>query len=770
MKKIEHLSYCIAIVFIAFLAACQQPGSAGEKAGKPDSLAIRKEYASSRVVKPEESIARMQLEDGFDIKLIANEPLVNSPITLAFDEKGRMWVTEMQGYMPDTSGRGEELPSGKIVILEDTNGDGVADKRSIFLDSLVLPRGMCLIEDGVLVAEPPKLWFVKNINDRAGQKILVDSAYAKGGNVEHQPNGLLRGLDNWIYSANSDKRYRKQGDRWLIEKTHDRGQWGITQDDNGRLFYNNNSQNLLGDLFTPAFGSGNDNQRRVTGFNEKIVGDNRVYPIRANTGVNRGYMKGVLDDSLRLTNFTAASGAVLYRADLFSAEYYNNAFVPEPSANLIKRNILTEKGYRIIGEQAYKGKEFLASNDERFRPVSLYNGPDGAMYVVDMYRGIIQHKTYLTEYLKNEIHMRELTQPLNCGRIYKIFPKSKMPVAFKFPTDPAAWPALLRNPNSWVREKAQQLMVDRKSAEPSQALRQILEDSTDPRAMIHALWTLEGLGFAATIDIMPMFRSSSWPVRMQALAATNAVITKQNFRAYLPELKLLMESKDTLAAPYLAFLSRKLSLYSPADGDYFIKTLAKEYPKNVYVADGIINGLQNREASVYAKWTAVDPDTTVLLVRNLGRVLKDIDNKKNSANMKDLDKAYPRGAVVFKSICQTCHGVDGNGIRSLAPPLNKSDWVNGSKDRLIPLVLFGLTGPIQVSGTMYQAPEINGDMPGIGNNPDLKDEDVAQILSYIRKAWNNKAEPVTAKEVAATRAKFPGREKVFTMDELKKIK
>ena len=102
-------------------------------------------------------------------------------------------------------------------------------------------------------------------------KLLVDAAYAEGGNVEHQPNGLFRALDNWIYNAKSDKRYRKKGDKWLIEKTHFRGQWGISQDDYGRLFYNNNSENLLGDEFSAGFGANNRNQKSVKGFNKKIV-------------------------------------------------------------------------------------------------------------------------------------------------------------------------------------------------------------------------------------------------------------------------------------------------------------------------------------------------------------------------------------------------------------------------------------------------------------------------------------------------------------------
>src|SRR5690606_10100883 len=160
---------------------------------------------------------------------------------------------------------------------------------------------------------------------------------------------------------------------------------------------------------------------RVAGYGETIVADKRVYPIHPTTGVNRGYMEGVLDSTGRLVKFTAACGPLIYRGGLIAGM---NAFVAEPSANLIKRNVLDAEGYRVVGKQAYQGREFLASHDERFRPVNLYDGPDGSLYIVDMYRGIIQHSTYLTPYLKDEIAKRELTLPLGMGRIYRVFPKS----------------------------------------------------------------------------------------------------------------------------------------------------------------------------------------------------------------------------------------------------------------------------------------------------------------------------------------------------------
>src|SRR5690606_35821885 len=158
-------------------------------------------------------------------------------------------------------------------------------------------------------------------------------------------------------------------------------------------------------------------------------------------------MEKILDDKSRLVNFTAACGPLVYRGGLFGKEYHENVFVAEPSANLIKRNILEEKGYITEGKQAYAGREFLVSIDERFRPVNLYNGPDGAMYVVDMYRGIIQHRTYLTDYLKREIGKRALSTPLNCGRIYKVVPAGKSVKPFLMPHEPLALVNLLKDKN-----------------------------------------------------------------------------------------------------------------------------------------------------------------------------------------------------------------------------------------------------------------------------------------------------------------------------------
>ncbi|WP_026462901.1 DUF7133 domain-containing protein [Adhaeribacter aquaticus] len=767
MRKLLYYSFFLVLTGFLFYCQTNKPKNLPATENQSTQAATGKtDAASSPVISPTEAIQKMQVEEGFEVKLVAAEPLVIAPVAMTFDATGRMWVVEMEGYMPDTLGTGEEIPNGKIVILEDKNNDGIADTRKVFLDSLVLPRAISLIENGILVAEPPRLWFYEINGDKPGKKVLVDDKYAEGGNVEHQPNGLLRSLDNWIYNAKSSTRYRKKGDKLLIERTHFRGQWGISQDNYGRLYYNTNSENLLGDYFAPGFGATNKNQRNVAGYNEKTVVNNRVYPIRPTPGVNRGYMEGVLDSTQRLVNFTAACSPLVYRGGLFGPAYAANVFVAEPSANLIKRNIVQENGYVIKGQQAYKNKEFLASTDERFRPVSLYDAPDGALYVVDMYRGIIQHKTYLTPYLKNEIGKRDLTQPLGRGRIYKIVPKNKEAKLVKLPDNPTELVKLLGHENGWVRDKVQQMLIDGKYTQVVPALRQAVQEANNSILAIHALWTLEGLGALKADDVLATLKHSEWPIRMQGLSVLPAVLNKSTHKQLIPVLQQMLTQNDSLAAPYLAYNAYYIKNFDKPAANKLLQSLAKRYPNNRYVADAIISNYQDQEETLQKELMAWSPNKELTINQQLQRVLTNIQNVKASRDPQALAKLYPKGAAMFTSTCQTCHGADGNGVKSLAPPLNQSEWVTGDKNKLISIVLFGLTGPVKVNGHLYQAPEINGDMPGIGYNKDLPNEDIAQLLSFIRKSWRNNADPISTEEVTKVRQKLKDRQKAFTAAEL----
>lgn len=670
--------------------------------------------------------------------------------------------------MPDTIGTGEDIPNGKIVILEDSDKDGVMDRRTVFLDSLVLPRAICLIDEGILVAEPPRLWYYQIRNDRPVAKTLVDERYAVGGNVEHQPNGLLRALDNWIYNAKSGKRYRRSGDQWLIENTHFRGQWGISQDNYGRLYYNHNSANVIGDYFLPGFGSGNSHQKRVNGYNMGIVTNNRVYPARPTPGVNRGYMKGILDDSLRLANFTAACGPLVYRGDLFGPAYQSNVFVPEPSANLIKRNILTTtENYPVKGQQAYSGREFLASTDERFRPVSICNAPDGALYVVDMYRGIIQHKTYLTPYLKGEIVKRELTPPIDYGRIYKITPKGQPAAPLPaLPDTDTGLVGLLGHPNGWIRDFAQQRLIDRKAKGVAPSLHRLVQNSSRELEIIHALWTLEGLGELSEKEVLPLLSHSSPALRIQGFGLIPSVITAGNYPLFVAEWHKRLQANDVLTFPYIAYNLHNIMQFNQETAWDLLQQLARLQPDNPYVADAVISNLYDRESRFQKELSALAGDTNSVIHKQLTAAINTAASSRSNRDPEALTRLYPKGAALYKTICQTCHGADGNGIESLAPPLNQSEWVTGDKDKLSAIVLFGLTGPITVNNRTYSTPEIAGEMPGIGYDPEMASSQIAELLTFIRKSWQNNAEPVHVEEVERVRTKLAKREKAFTVPEL----
>lgn len=759
--------FCVCLSFIVFLFSCRFNNNSSDDSSTLDSAFIKKIIAEAPPLSPSEALSTMVVEEGFEVKLVASEPLLNSPVALNFDQKGRIWIVEMEGYMPDSEGYGEGAPNGKIVILEDKNNDGAMDERKVFLDSLVLPRALCLVDDGILVAEPPYLWYFQIENDKPIKKSLIDSNYTEGGNVEAQSNGLYRAMDNWIYSGGSNKRYRKVGGTWFTESTHLRGQWGISQDDYGRLFYNNNSQNLLGDLFSPGLGSNNPNKTRIAGFNEKIVADVRVFPIRPTPGVNRGYQDNVLDDSLRLKTFTAASGPVIYRGDLFGADYYNNAFVGEPAANLIKRNILKTDGFKVTGEPAYEGKEFLASYDERFRPVSLYNGPDGALYIVDMYRGIIQHKLFLTDYLKDQIGQRLLENPINYGRIYKVVPKNKIAQARTFPTDPVGLVDLLNNRNGWIRDKAQQIIIDRKLLTAIPLLKKNLKKFDDPILLIHSLWTLEGLNALKAQDVLPLLSAADRHLRVQGLTALSNVINSDTYKLFASEFTKLIDNRDSLSAPYIAFQAHGIEKFDKNGAKKILFDLATAFPNNEYVVDAILTNIKSRESEFRQELLSMNPDTALLINKKMIGILADIKSNENNKDFNQLRKKYSRGVSLFRSTCQPCHGADGNGIELLAPPLNNSDWVTGNKDRLIATVLFGLRGPIKVNGKLYD--KINGEMPAIGNNKDVVDEDIAQLLSFIRNYWSNSGEEIKREEVIRIRRMFKDRNEAFTMQELDKL-
>ena len=453
-----------------------------------------------------DALKTFEIADGFVIEPVVSEPLVKKPVALDFDGRGRMWVCEMIGYMPDEKGTGEDVPQGKISILEDTDADGEIDRRTVFLDKILLPRAIAVVGDGILFADHEKLYHVARTGDRpAGKPTVVDPEYAVGGNVEHKPNGLLHGLDNWLYNAKSDRRYRRIDGEWVVQKTQFRGQWGISADDYGRLFFTGNSNLLHGSYIAPHIANGNP------GVNMDVreiqdIGTNRVWPARVTPGINRAYMmkvngfpEDILDpETFKLINATGVAGTVIYRGTNFPSEWYGRAFSCESSVQLVKATDITEdkENGKLLGTHPTGEEEFLASTDERFRPVSAYNAPDGSLYIVDFYHGIIQHRDFLSKYLRDESLSRGLEKSgEDMGRIYRVRHKDgalNKPVNLDALSSPDLVKQLV-SANGWHRDMAQRLLVQRGDASVVPLLEELVGRDEHPLAQIKAIWVLEGI-------------------------------------------------------------------------------------------------------------------------------------------------------------------------------------------------------------------------------------------------------------------------------------
>ncbi len=719
---------------------------------------------------PEQAIADFSIEDSFAVRSVASEPLVEDPVALQFDEDGNMWVVEMRGYMNNTNGGGESSPLGRIKILYDKDGDGIYENSRLFLDSLVMPRAVGLVKGGVLVIEPPRLYFVANINGVAGKKELIDSAFADGGNVEHQPNGLMRAMDNWIYSAKSDKRVRFLGGKWVVEKTQFRGQWGITQDDFGRLFYNDNSTTLMGDQFRPNVFATSEayNALSRSAYSVQMI-SNRVFPARNTEGVNRGYQKGALDSTGKLVNVTAACGPVIYRGDNFPERYRGDAFVMEPSAYLLKRVVLTRDSSGFTkGSFPYEGHEFLTAHDERFRPVNAYNAPDGSLFFIDMHRGVIQHPTYLTPYLRQYIDSLKLQRPIGMGRIYSIAWKGHK-LSKKLPLStytPAQLVALLSHKNGFYRDAAQRLLVDQNDIVVIPQLK-TLADGREPVPALHALYTLEGLHALSVTYLEGVAQSATNPqVQRSAIGLLRSFPADSNALNFLRAVCYSTNRLNALHAfnSLAAFQSAFPQKVKAAQ----LATL-RAHPADTLFWDGFLlasAGAEKSRIPWFQNGNGVDTILKKSLVNIVARRRQMQQNPAAALSKKDAELYYA-GQNSFKQFCATCHGPSGDGIQNVAPPLAGSNWVqNADKTVAIRILLDGLVGPVTVAGKEYAPPAYSGAMPGLRNNIETNNGVMASVLTYVRNAWGNKAAPVSVADVAAVRQATQNHGQSYTAPEL----
>ncbi|MFK7894841.1 MAG: c-type cytochrome [Myxococcota bacterium] len=506
----------------------------------PDPLEILAgiEAPPSPVLSAEEEADTFRIAPDFRIELVASEPLVVDPVAMDWDDQGRLYVVEMRGYMPNLRAEGEDQPVGRVVLLEDTNGDGRMDTSRIYLDGLVLPRAIAVLPEGVLIGAPPKLLLCQdaNLDDTCTteeQRVLGDYA-ADAGNVEHSENALLPASDGWIYNSKSARRFRLgQGDEIAleIEDTLFRGQWGLAQDDEGHFFYNHNSTFLQADAFPGEYAlrqPATAARIRKPGLGVDLTVGAEVYGARVMPGLNRARQPGTLRPNGRQLNPTGVSGLAIQRGDQYGEVFVGDAFIPESAGAAVAHFAIARQeldwraAHRLYKDDVHGLREFLASTDERFRPVDAKVGPDGAIWILDMYRGVIQHADFVSDHLREYVVQQGLEAPGATGRIWRIVREDR-PIRYAPPplTTPTEQLAGLDHPNAWVRARAQRRLVAAQHTgaglgeDIHNGLRQL--DAFSEAGRHHALWTLALSGLLDADTWQRARADAAAPIRTLAL-------------------------------------------------------------------------------------------------------------------------------------------------------------------------------------------------------------------------------------------------------------
>jgi mono/diheme cytochrome c family protein/glucose/arabinose dehydrogenase/HEAT repeat protein len=850
----------------------------------------------SPVFSPAESMKKIVLPPGYRLELVASEPMIQEPVAIDWDANGRLWVIEMPGYMEDMPATTELQPTGRVSVLEDTNDDGKMDKKTVFLDKLVLPRTLKVLERGVLIAEPPTLWFARDTNGDlvADSKEAVTKTYGQAAaNVEHNENSLLWALDNWMYTSEGTTLIRLKDGAFDVRKTLSRGQWGATQDDGGRVYRNTNSAALFVDIVPTPYYARNPHLMRTRGSYETLdTGDlNTVWPIRPTPGVNRGYQDGVLRPDKTLAAFTAVGAPTFYRGDRLPAELYGNVFLAEPAGNLVSRIVVTDDGTTLRGKKAYERGEFMASTDERFRPVNLSSAPDGTLYVVDMYHGIIQHKGYITEYLRDQILSRKLEQPQGHGRIYRVVhtttkrgPKPAL-AALKGPQ----LVELLAHPNGWWRDKAQELIVERGDRSAIAALKEKAARAPDWRTRLHAMWTLDGIDAIEPALVTKALEDSSRDVRASAVRIAERWLTDAKHPIQAAVLKKI-DDKDWAVRRQLA---ATLGVLPDTAKIPALVSVLERHGDDPITVDAAVSGLTGSEQVVLQRLLSAAEQTpqrtgaavvlaaTVLRSGDPARLQEVLEmagapgrapwqrdvlleaaeaallggplpgsgrrgagggrgavaaaapstapggragpggapafpgsrpgegaapggrgrgaiaavpltrepaalrqlaasggetGKRAEALLARLtwpgkpatagapaaavplsaaeQKRFDDGKAVYTTLCVACHQENGEGREKVAPSLIGSTFVLGPPHVPMRILINGKEGPV-------------GLMPPLGSV--LSDDQIAAVLTFVRRSWGNQGVPVDPAAVSAIRKETSGRTRPWTEKELAEI-
>jgi putative membrane-bound dehydrogenase-like protein len=519
---------------------------------------------------PADSMKAFVLADpALTIELVASEPNVTSPVAIAWDEDGRLYVAEMNDYPVAPA-------SGRIRRLEDRDGDGRYEHATVFAEGLPFPNGVLPCFGSVLVTAAPNIWFLrdKDGDGRADERQVLLTGFGEG-NTQLRVNGLYLGLDNAFYAANgrSDGEVRPPplggapSARPVSIRRRDLRFSTVVLADPGHFLYSPLVEAVAGfsqfglahDDWGNRFPSWNTIPIRHVALEQQSLDRN---PFLAETSsvvsildlADGGRIFGISPAQARFNResvafFNASCGPTIERGDLLPAAYHGNAVVCEPLTNLVHRRALEPSGVTFIARRVEQGREFLASSDPAFRPVNLATGPDGALYVVDMYRELVEHPQFVPESARGNVDFRRWHDR---GRIWRIRPKAIAATPRNSPRlSKAGVPALvnlLGHSNGWWRDTAQRLLVEhymrnesdnRKVPAAALPLIALLKDRANPLARLHALWTLTALNRMNAAILNEIARDPHPALREHALRV--AAVLEQRFHKHMLATSMIIE-------------------------------------------------------------------------------------------------------------------------------------------------------------------------------------------------------------------------------------
>lgn len=620
---------------------------------------------------PAEALESFRPRPGFRVELVAAEPEVVDPVAFDWDAQGRLWVVEMRDYPLGMDGKGK--PGGVVKMLEDADGDGRYERAVPFLEGLAYPTSVMPWRKGVLVTAAPDLIYAEDTDGdgRADVRKVLFTGFHPG-NQQHHFNGFDRGLDGWIYLANGDsggvvrslatgrevsisgRDVRLRPDTGEIETVSAQSQYGLRRDDWGNWFGNNNSL-WLWHVTLPEHYLSRNPRLPVTSVRRVLANyaeSTRVYPASASiTRPNQPWA---------LNHVTSACCPAPYRDDLFGPEFETSVFVCEPVHNAVHREVLERDGAglssrRTAGEEQ---SEFLASTDNWFRPVSVKTGPDGALYVADMYRFVLEHPEWIAPETQERLDLRAGEDK---GRLYRVAPegwkRKPVPNLERLTTRELA--AALDSPNGWQRDMAMALLAERADPAAAEPLRELLSLTRAPKVRLQALATLGQLKRLSPEMLVAALGDPHPEVRREALRQSEACAAEANDALWTAVAALADDSRAEVRLQ-AAF---SLGAWPPALSEPALRRLASREDADELLKTAVQSSLRP-DSELFAQMRRDEALPPVPVETAVNAAASSPDRAAVIAGYAGVDKLEgdpARGRARFQELCAACHRLRGEG-------------------------------------------------------------------------------------------------------------